>query len=416
MRQALLLIALIVCTKVAGQSRVLGADLSLLPAYEDAGTVYYAQNGRQISDVLQYVKDECGFNAVRVRLFVGLDGSDPSVVQDLDYVKRFGKRIKDAGMGFLLDFHYSDTWADPGSQSIPAGWDSSNDWYVEDSLYKYTKRCLSELSEIGALPDYVQIGNEISYGMLWREEYDKVYPAMRQSDRDWQWERLAKFLKSAAKAVREIASEAKIIVHTERVAEPETTVNFYSYLDGLGVDYDIVGLSYYPMFQGSLEQLGTTLDRLGQAFPNKKVQIVETAYNYAYYPADATFDFTDVWQATPEGQQAFAEALVKELNRHDNVNGLYWWFAEENGSGRNKKVINAWLNRGLWNNNTGRALPALYKLKGFLDVATSLPANPTIDKSSKKRKVSDNLFDPSGRKVRKGGRGFYIGAGGSIIL
>ena len=222
----LVFILSVICTKAPAQNRVLGADLSLLPAYEDAGTEYYPMTGAAaIPDVISYVKDEAGMNAVRVRLFVGPDGSDPSVCQNLEYVKKLGKRIKDAGMKFLLDFHYSDTWADPQSQFIPASWydleeikdlDNLNDGTVWELVNNYTTTCLKELVNYGAYPDYVQIGNEISYGMLWRKEYDKVYPKLAQSDRDWQWKRLAQILDAGSRAVRAETPKAKIIMSRMR--------------------------------------------------------------------------------------------------------------------------------------------------------------------------------------------------------
>ena len=138
----------VVGIKASAQDRVLGADLSLLPAYEAAGTDYYPQSGNKaIPDVLEHVKTVAGLNAVRLRLFVEPDGSDPSVCQTLGYVKDMGKRIKDAGMLFLLDFHYCDTWADPSNQSIPKSWynldeigdlDYLTDWTVEQKVYNYT--------------------------------------------------------------------------------------------------------------------------------------------------------------------------------------------------------------------------------------------------------------------------------------
>ncbi len=420
----LVLLQSVICTKGSAQNRVLGADLSLLPAYEAAGTAYYPhEGGNAISDVLSYVKTEAGMNAVRVRLFVGPDGSDPSVCQDLNYVKQLGKRIKDAGLKFLLDFHYSDTWADPSNQSIPKSWynleeiddlDKLNDGTVWELVNKYTTACLKELVEYGASPDYVQIGNEISYGMLWRKEYDKVYPKLMQNERDWQWERLAKFLDAGARAVRSETPNAKIIIHTERVAEPDATVNFYTYLNNLNVDYDIIGLSYYPFYHGDLAQLKTTLDDLQKAFPKREVHIVETAYVYSNYPSDAVYDLQATWPATAAGQQTYVENLVSELWQHQNVTGLYWWFAEENGGGsKTKKVLNSWLNRGLWNNTTHRAQPALYKLKDFLtEPATSI----MLPKQKQSQKKTGDVFDLSGRKVNKVSRGFYVGGGVSFII
>lgn len=126
-------------------------------------------------------------------------------------------------------------------------------------------------------------------------------------------------------------------------------------------------MSYYPFWHGTIDNLGAILSNLGTNFPDKEVQIVETAYYYQHFPsASAGYDdITAKWTDTPAGQQAFIDDLVAELNKHSNVTGLYYWCAEENGSGKSSTVITHWLNRGLWNANTGRALPALFSLKKF---------------------------------------------------
>ena len=137
------------------------------------------------------------------------------------------------------------------------------------------------------------------------------------------------------------------------------------------VDYDVIGLSYYPFWHKGLPVLSETLNRLATNFPEKTVQIVEAAYNYQYL-SNPEYDFSSIWPITPEGQAAFARDLVAELKKHANVNGLYWWFPEENGTGPNKSVTGGWLNRGLWDNSSHRALPALYELKSFLDNASAI--------------------------------------------
>ena len=126
-RLALTCTLLMAAAQVTAQTLVVGGDMSLLPKYEERGVRFLRQNGLSIADVLKYVKtDAVGWNAVRCRLFVNpaTDG-DPSVCQNLDYVTAFGKRIKDEGMAFMLDFHYSDTWADPAHQTVPKAWEGA---------------------------------------------------------------------------------------------------------------------------------------------------------------------------------------------------------------------------------------------------------------------------------------------------
>ena len=156
----------------ASAQMYVGGDISVLQSYEDNNVAYYDENGKKIDDVLKYMKsDAVGWNAQRVRLFVDPSGNaDPQVCQDLDYVVRFAKRVKAEGFTFMLDFHYSDTWADPAAQWTPKAWLSLSDAELQTKVYEYTKECLQALVDAGATPDFIQTGNEISYGMLWGKQ------------------------------------------------------------------------------------------------------------------------------------------------------------------------------------------------------------------------------------------------------
>ena len=351
-----------------------GGDISVLQSYEDKGVAYYDDKGTKIADVLKYMKsDAVGWNAQRVRLFVNpvrkdADGhTDAQVCQDLDYVVRLCKRIKAEGFALLLDFHYSDTWADPSNQWIPKEWGSLNDLQLEAKLYEYTKACLQRLVKEGATPDFIQIGNEISYGMLWSvnvNRSDKTNRCFSDSPAA-NWYRFIRLLEQAAKACREVCPQAKIVIHTERSGDPAAVKDIYSRL--VSVDYDIIGLSYYPFWHNSLQVLSQSLSALKTAFPSKKVQIVETAYYYQWQPEVIPYDFSSKWPVSPAGQAAFAKDLIAELKKHDNVNALYWWFPEENGNGPDSSVLTGWVNRGLWDDTSHKALAGLYVLKEFLD-------------------------------------------------
>jgi arabinogalactan endo-1,4-beta-galactosidase len=205
--------------------------------------------------------------------------------------------------------------------------------------------------------------------MLWGKKDTKSNRCYTNSDANWP--RFIALLQQAVKACREVCPEAKVIIHTERAGEPQTTVDIYKRL--AGVDYDIIGLSYYPFWHKNLATLSQTLEQLATNFPEKQVQIVETAYYYQWKPSKGnTWDSFSTWADTPEGQAAFVRDLIAELNKHSNVNALYWWFPEENGNGPDNQVITGWLNRGLWDANNHRALPALYELKAFLGAETSV--------------------------------------------
>lgn len=359
-----------------------GGDISLLQKYEDKNVRYYDQQGSRIDDVLLYLAGEkVNWNAVRVRLFVnpdekGPDGQyDPQVCQNLAYVTRFCQRVKAAGLTLMLDFHYSDTWADPSNQWIPAAWATLNDDELADTLYTYTRNSLQALVEAGAVPDFIQIGNEISYGMLWSAEVNRSSNTNRcyTTSPEENWERFRNLLSHASLACREVCPDAQIIIHSERAGKKNVLQDFFTRL--AEVDYDVIGLSYYPFWHNSLGVLSESLDMLAQYFPGKPVQIVETAYYYQWQPAvggGIDYDFSSTWPITPDGQAAFTRDLIQELKGHSNVNGLYWWFPEENGNGPDDTVLTGWINRGLWNDNNHKALPALYVLQQFIGKGTDL--------------------------------------------
>ncbi|MCH5308559.1 MAG: glycosyl hydrolase 53 family protein [Prevotella sp.] len=371
---------LFMSTTIQAQELYVGGDISMLLRYEDYNVAYYDQGGARIDDVLDYMKSEAvGWNAQRVRLFVNptpsLDGNDSAICQDLDYVIRLGKRIKEAGFAFMLDFHYSDVWADPAKQWTPVAWESLSDAELQAKIYDYTKDCLQRLVEAGATPDFIQTGNEISYGMLWGKKGSSANRCYVNSDAGWA--RFVALLQQAGKACREVCPQAKIVIHTERAGQSDVLKGIYERLSA--VDYDVIGLSYYPFWHNGLSTLSESLNVLATAFPDKKVQIVETAYYYQWQPKQGNgidYDFSSTWAVSPEGQAAYAKDLIAELKKHDNVNGLYWWFPEENGEGPNNAILNGWVNRGLWDDNTHRALPGLYVLKDFFNGATGISNVP----------------------------------------
>ncbi len=352
-------------------ARVVGGDISLVPAYEEAGDVWLDADGNPINGdgsayedgMITYLHEVAGWNAMRVRLLVDpTQDDDPATCQDLDYVKELGKRIKKAGMNFLLDIFYSDTWTDVSAQWIPADWGYDKNTATEELATKvksYTTNALDTLVAYGAKPDYIQIGNEVSYGMLWdkagtggESESNAFYPSDTKSKYTSQISRFATLLTAAAKGVRASnAKEAKIVLHSERTSEAATTKNFYDWVTDAGfTDYDIIGLSYYPMWQGSLSYLSSTLKTLTEAYADKEIHIVETAY---YNNSNISNVDTSVckWDLSPAGQAAFLSDLINTLANYSNVTGLYYWQPEECGNGYKDNastVMSNWDNRGFW--------------------------------------------------------------------
>lgn len=401
---------------VAAQHYV-GGDISLLPDYEKAGALYKDHEGKPIADLVPWLKEE-GMNAMRVRLFVNPKkyaelhpvGStdvkyDPNACQDLDYVIPLCKKITQAGIALMLDFHYSDTWADPGKQWTPVDWEGLNDEELCNKIYTYTKSTLETLKAEGVEPQFIQPGNEISYGMLWGP-LGTANPKKTFMGSNDNWERLGKLLSNAVKACREVLPDSKIVIHTERVAQVDVQNNFYDKMQSLGVDYDIIGLSYYPYFHGPMTQLDKALASLQTRYPSKKIMIVETGYSYKW-PVGGGVDMSNLWPYSDAGQNKFASDLVTTLEKYENVNGLFWWWMEYNACGTG---LQGWYNAPLFDSTTGCATSALKTICSFADNAGMREIGLNSCNGS-------GLFNLWGLKVDEPERGkIYIKEGKKMIF
>jgi arabinogalactan endo-1,4-beta-galactosidase len=394
MKKTLLtLITLIAVTTISAQKYV-GGDLSLVPAYEEAGDKWLDAEGSIINTkysdgMITYVHEVAEWNAVRVRLLVDPSQDDaPATCQDLEYVKKLGKRIKDAGMNFLLDIFYSDTWTDVSQQWIPTSWNMNRNTATETlatQVKNYTIEVLNELTAYGAQPDFVQIGNEVSYGMLWDNLAGKNNSthffnlSTGYEAQSTKINRFATLLKAAAEGVRASnSSTAKIVLHCERTINSNQVKNFYTWVQQAGfTDYDVIGLSYYPLWHGTLSNLKTTLNTLQNSFPTKEIQIVETGYYHTdFTPKAGETDTRSTWPYSPSGQAAFLQDLIAALKSYSSVTGLYYWQPEECGNGAdengNNRVMGNWDNRGFWEiswksgNHALNSKNALMTLKTFV--------------------------------------------------
>lgn len=371
-----MLVFLTTVASATNYKKVVGGDISMLTKYIEAGCTYYDNEGNLLTGaagVLAYMKSQ-GLNSMRVRLFVdptqaSITHQREGVCQDLNYVKQLGKQIKDAGLNFLLDLHYSDTWTDPGQHSTPASWNSTDPTTLGNYLYNYTVDVLTQLKNYGAEPDDIQIGNEVTVGMLWPT--GKCYANGNSVTTDNITGTMANFalyLKRGAQACREVCPNARLIIHTELSGEGWGAKALYTTLQSYDVDYDIIGLSYYPYHHGSFDVLEDVLSSLENSQPNKKIQIVETGYYCMWQIEKPYFDYSSTYPITEAGQKAFTEALITKLNNHSNVNGLYWWWMEgnEKGNTTGSNVTTNWYGASLWNNNTGKPCLALASLKNFI--------------------------------------------------
>ena len=384
-------------------AKYVGGDISLLTKYEERGAIYYNENGARITNMLSYLKST-GMNAMRVRLFVDPSMADAEdqgegVCQDLPYVQALGQRIKAAGFDLLLDIHYSDTWTDPGQHSTPSSWTVTS--ALADSVYSYTKRVLNAMIAVDATPDFIQVGNEVTYGMLWPTGH--CYPSGANYGAGT-FANFANYLKQGIRACREVCPAAKIVIHTE-MGRTSNVTSFYQSLKSYTTDFDIIGLSYYPYWHGGLNVLDELLTDLETAYPTKKIQIVETGYPHAYYPSGASYDLQSIWPATEAGQKAFAAALVETLNAHSHVNGLYWWFPEANEYGINyvNHVTTDWYNCGWWDNQNGQVMDALFETTNFLAGSEEEPLDIYIVGGE----GNWSLTEPLG-KMTNLGNGIYV--------
>ena len=413
----ILAVALLVggLTNAVAEQRYVGGDISLLPDYEAAGVQYRDRSGKTIPDLLLWLKEQ-GMNAMRVRLFVDPEAytgsdKDTNAKQTLDYITPLCKRIKDTGLDLMLDFHYSDTWADPAKQWTPKAWENLTDEQLYEKIYEYTKASLQHLVDEGATPDFIQTGNEISYGMLWGKNTEPESSLKKTfMGNNANWDRFGKLLRQAIKACHEVCPDAKIVIHTERVAQHAVLSYFYDKMNQLDVDYDIIGLSYYPYFHGNLDVLKKALSVLEKKFSGKEIMIVETGYPYKWEVPGTTHDVSKDYPYTEAGQEKFVADLVKTLHEYKNVDGLFWWWLEYNAYGAG---LSNWYNAPLFDSTTGKATKALTTLCTFLDdtnnIDTFLPDS--------QEQGDGKWFDLNGREIKTPtAKGIYIRNGRKIAL
>lgn len=406
------------------QQKYVGGDISLLPTYEKHGVRYLDQDGVQVKP-LKYFGEKAGWNAMRVRVFV-----DPSkapdeqkkegVRQDLAYATALCKRIKDQGYALMLDFHYSDTWTDPGQHSTPAAWNSSDPNVLADSVYRYTVRSLKYMKENGVVPDFIQPGNEITNGMMWPTG---CCLSDVRGYKGGTFANFVKYLKAGVKGCQEVCPEAKIVIHTE-LSNPWSVTNFYNTL-GNQVDYDIIGLSYYPDYHGTLGTLSAALNTLESTHGDKDIMIVETGYG-ARWALGSKYSPTvqKTWPLTEAGQKKFTSDLINELNKHPKVTGLFWWMPEDNEYWANANPArSSWWNASLYTQDTGKPLAAMFELQRFIGkdptgiskiFIDGMPINNRSSKFATASPAESPIYNLQGQRVSASGslpQGLYIERG-----
>jgi arabinogalactan endo-1,4-beta-galactosidase len=296
----------------------LGGDLSYVNEVEDKGGIFLDKG--EPKDVFATLKEN-GANIARVRLWHTPTWTDYSNFGD---VQKTINRAKAAGMAVLLDFHYSDTWADPAKQIIPKAWSGISDLSaLGQALYDYTFNILLELDSHHLMPEFVQVGNEINTEILMPEPYDGT---------PINWQRNAILLKAGIKAVREAGAKAsmqpQVMLH---IAQPENIILWFDEALAAGIsDFDIIGMSYYPKWSVySLQQTGELIKKARERY-KKDLMVVETAYPWTNEPgtADAHLLAEDAllpdYPATPDGQRQFLIDLSQITHDNGGTGVIYW--------------------------------------------------------------------------------------------
>lgn len=322
-------------TPVEPESFHFGADLSYVNQILDHNGSY--RDSGEVRDPYRIFSDY-GTTLVRVRLWHSpdwtIDVYDPPGSQryhDFADVEKTIAKAKEHGMQVLLDFHYSDIWADPGRQEIPAAWKDIGDIAtLTDSVYQYTFRILTTLAAKGLAPEFVQTGNEINCGMLYTDAAPQ-FPTCNACD--GAWDNLSAVLNSAISAVRDVSAnssvETKIILH---VADPKNVEWWFDNITDNGVtDFDVIGFSYYPLWHTTVapDQLSEQVRSFRQRY-DKPVMILETAYPWTTDGADS---YTNIFGGQPplsgypftiEGQYNMMTTITRELKDGGGSGVIYW--------------------------------------------------------------------------------------------
>jgi arabinogalactan endo-1,4-beta-galactosidase len=297
----------------------LGADLSYVNEMEDCGGV--VREGGKPRDAFELLREHGG-NLVRVRLW---NNATWTKYSNLDDVRKTLRRSRAAGMRTLLDFHYSDDWADGDKQIIPVAWQDITDVdALAQALYDFTYRTLIELAHDDLMPDWVQVGNETNGEILGRKEWDKRRPI--------RWERNGPLFNAGIRAVRDAGkatgSSPKVMLH---IAQPENLEPWFAAAAKAGVtDFDLIGISYYAKWSSeSIDGLAAVMRRLRERYRADLV-LVETAYPWTLDYADSMPNLLgedsliEGYPATPEGQKKYLIDLTQTVIDSGGIGVVYW--------------------------------------------------------------------------------------------
>lgn len=312
---------LLTTISLVGSEFLAGVDISHVAFFEERNVRYRDYEG-QPQDLFSLLK-KYEINCVRLRLFTSSDQQARKRPYDhspnLQQVLKLAQRAHKNDLKILLDFHYSDTWADPGHQQKPKEWIALSFAQLQQRLYYYTKDTIHRFIQQGTRPAFVQIGNEITRGMLW--------PDGNRSN----WTGFGALMRAGIQAVRDISSPSKILLQITRSTDWPGTRDFFDHaILEEKLDFDIIAQSYYPFFHGSWVEMEDCFLHTAARY-DKQIILVETGYPWTNRTASNSevINLTG-FPTTPEGQADFAMALVKTMKRLPGRKGLgvFWWAAE----------------------------------------------------------------------------------------
>jgi arabinogalactan endo-1,4-beta-galactosidase len=318
-----------------------GLDLSFLKQREDRGT--QLKDDGQVKPGLQLFRDH-GYNWARVHIC-----NEPvaRLPQNREYVAAAGADIRKHGLKFALDFMFSNGWANPMTQPTPSVWRDMMHEQRVAAVYEFTRDTITALADANAMPDMVQIGNEIGNGFLWPD--GRLFP---EQDRPSNWSNVADYLRAGIKGVREAAGDAKIkiMLHVDHGGDIALTRGFFDKMREYNIDYDVIGLSFYPWSHGTLLDLRDNL-RFAATEYSKEIIVVETGY---YWQPSRYFRETPPpFPETPEGQRQWLEAVNEIVMTTPNGlgRGVFWWEPMQRGRG--------------YFDNDGNALPIIHAFEKY---------------------------------------------------
>ncbi len=360
-----------------------GMDISTILEEEECGAIYYDREGNKgdLFDILE----KYGCNYVRLRIWndpYDEDGEKYGAgTNDLEKTLEIAGRAKAHNMGILLDFHYSDFWADPGKQIIPKAWRGLDTEGLADAVYDYTAFVLDKMISAGLKPDMVQIGNEITNGLLWpygkKPEYDAI----------------AKFVSAGIRAVNDADPSIKKMIHLDNGGFNSMYVDWFDHYMERGLDFDIIGMSYYPFWHGSLKDLEYNMKDMADRY-HKDIVIAEVSMGFSMedyseyeglepgerkgYATKEELVSKLEYPMSPKGQADFMQHVMELISSVDGGLGFFYWepgwipvpgcgwateaalrYTGEKGPGGNE-----WANQALFDYD-GHALEALEIIRDY---------------------------------------------------